>query len=120
MTAVDDRRHATASAKTGEVVVNMALAITASDLYKKCYQEAEKAGLTAEEMLSLSWFKLQFFPTTTHSALNYTSHFSVIYMIQQRMARTADDDVHYAGAVYKCAREYAVSFCYLASFVCTG
>ena len=84
MTAVDDLRHATASAKTGEVVVNMALAITASDLYKKCYQEAEKAGLTAEEMLSLSWFKLQFFPTTTHSALNYTSHFSVIYMIQKR------------------------------------
>ena len=30
-------------------------------------------------------------------------------MIQQCMARKADDDVHYAGAVYKYAREYAVS-----------
>ena len=113
MTAVDDRRHTTGSVETGE-------AISAPDFYKKCYQEAEKSGLTAAEMLSLSWFKLQFWPTTTHSALNYTSHFSVIYMIQQRMVRTAHDDVHYAGAVYKCARECAVSICDLANFVCTG
>ena len=72
MTTVDDRRHATASMKTRDVVVNMTLAISAPDLHKKCCQEAEKAGLTAEEMPSLSWFKLQFWPkdATTHSALN--------------------------------------------------
>ena len=58
MTTVDDRRHATALMETENVVVNMPLAISAPDLCKKCYQETEKAGLTAKEMLSLFWFKL--------------------------------------------------------------
>ena len=72
-------------------------------------------------MPSLSWFKLQFWPkdAMTHSALNYTGRFSVKYMIQQCMARKAHDDVHYAGAVYKYAREYAVSIRDLVSFICT-
>ena len=119
--AVDDWRHATASMETGDVVVNMALAISASDLHKKYCLEAEKVGLiTAEEMLSLSWFKLQFWPkdATTHSALKYTGRVSVKYMIQQCMARKAHDDAHYAGAVYKYAREYAISICDLVSFIC--
>ena len=61
-------RHATASMETEDVVVNMALAISTPDLDKKCCQEAQKAGLTAEEMPLLSWFKLQFWPkdATTH------------------------------------------------------
>ena len=121
MTAVDDQRHRTVSVETGDVVVNMALAMSAPDLHKKCCQEAEKAGLTAEETPSLSWFKLQFWPkdATTHSALNYMARFSIKYMIQQRMARKAPADVHYAEAVYKYAREYAVSIRDLVSFVCT-
>ena len=49
MTAADDRRHATASIETEDIVVNMALAISGPDLQKKCCQETEKAGLTAEE-----------------------------------------------------------------------
>ena len=36
MTAVNDQRHATAPVKTGDVVVNMALAIYVSGLHKKC------------------------------------------------------------------------------------
>ena len=51
MTAVNDQRHATVSMKTGDVVVNMAVAISALDLHKKYCQGAEKAGLTAKEML---------------------------------------------------------------------
>ena len=35
------------------------------------------------------------------------------------MTRKAHNDVQYTRAVYKYAREYAVSFCDLASFVCT-
>ena len=121
MTAVDDRRHAAASIEAGDVVVNMALAISALDLHKKCCQEAEKAGLRAGETPSHSWFNLQFWSkeATTHSAQNCKGRFSVKYMIQQRMARKAHDDVHYAGAVYKYAREYAVSIGDLVSFICT-
>ena len=68
-------------------------------------------------MPSFSWFKLQFWPkdAAAHSALNY-----VKYMIQQCTARKAHDDVHYAGTVYKYAREYAVSIHDLVSFICTG
>ena len=43
---------------------------------------------------------------------------SVKYMIQQHMARKAYVDAHYAGAVYKYVREYAVSIRDLASFIC--
>ena len=40
-------------------------------------------------------------------------------MIQQYKAKKAHDDVHYAGTVYKYAREYAVSICDLVSYICT-
>ena len=122
MTAVDEWRHATASMEAGGVVVNMAFAISAPDLHKKYCQEAEKGGLTAKEMPSLSWFKLQFWPkgATTNSALNHMGHFSVKYILQQRMARKANDDVHYAGAVHKYARGYTVSVHDLVSFICTN
>ena len=36
LTAVDDRRHTQSSTTSGEVVVNMATAISASDLYDQC------------------------------------------------------------------------------------
>ena len=100
------------SMETGDLVVNMALVISAPDLHKK---------LTAKEMPSLSWFKLQFYPkdATIHSALNYTGQFSVKNMIQERTTRKAHDGVHYARAIYKYDRVYAVSIRDLASFVCT-
>ena len=41
-------------------------------------------------------------------------------MIQQRMARKAHDDIHYAEAVYKYAKEYAVSIHNLVTFICTN
>ena len=41
-------------------------------------------------------------------------------MTQQYKARKAHDDVHYAGTVYKYAREYAVSICDLVSYICTS
>ena len=51
MTALDDRIHATASMKTIEVMVNVVLAISAPDLYKKFCQMIEKAGLNAVTFL---------------------------------------------------------------------
>ena len=69
LTAVDDRGHTQGSTTSGKVVVNMAIAILAGDLYDKC--------------------------------------------------KNADDDDHYANAVFKYAREYAVSIRGICSFVCT-
>ena len=107
--------------ETGEVVVNFAIAISAPDLYKQCSDEAKKSNLTESQIPSFSWFKFQFWPkdTTTHTALNYTGRFPVKYMMQQRMVRKTHDDEHYAAAIYKYSREYAVSIRDLTSLVCT-
>ena len=40
-------------------------------------------------------------------------------MLQQRMIRKSHDDDHYANAIFKYAREYAVSIRDICSFVCT-
>ena len=60
-TAVNNRRHCPGSEETGEVVGNMAVAISAPSLYQKCKTEALKS-LREEEIPSLSWFKFQFCP----------------------------------------------------------
>ena len=121
MTAVDDRRHTQGSTLTGEVVVNMAIAISARDLYNQCKESAFSENLTDADIPSFSWFKFQFWPKdcTTHSALNYTGRFPVKYMMQQRMIRKSHDDEHYANAIYKYVREYAVSLRDKAIFICT-
>ena len=41
-------------------------------------------------------------------------------MIKQRMVRRAHDNIHYAGAVYEYASEFAVSIHNLDSFICTN
>ena len=121
LTAVDDRRHTQGSTTSGEVVVNMAIAISTHDLYDKCKNAYLKKQLPENEIPSFSWFKFQFWPkdSTTRTALNYTGRFPVKYMLQQRMIRKSHDDDHYANAIFKYAREYAVSIRDICSFVCT-
>ena len=56
-----------------EVVVNMAIAISARDLYDKIKIEGINQELTEEEIPSLSWFKFQFWSkdcTMYHTTLN--------------------------------------------------
>ena len=120
LTAVNDWRHSEGFINTGEVVVNMAIAISARDLYENIKVEGIKQGLTEEEFPSFSWFKFQFWPKdcTTHSALNYIGRFSVKYM-QQRMVPKAHDDDHYENAIFKYARQYAVNVRDLCSFIST-
>ena len=55
MTAVNDRRHACGSSTSGEVAVNMALAISASDLFSKCKQAALDCNLTENDIPSFSF-----------------------------------------------------------------
>ena len=121
LTAVDDRGHTQGSTTSGKVVVNMAIAILAGDLYDKCKNAYLKKQLPENEIPSFSWLTFQFWPkdSTTHRALNYTGRFPVKYMLQQRMIKKAHDDDHYANAVFKYAREYAVSIRGICSFVCT-
>ena len=76
--------------------------------------------MTESEIPLLSLFKFQFWPKdcTTHSALNYTGHFSVKYIMQQRMVRKSHDDDHYINAIYKYAQQYVIDIRDWASFIC--
>ena len=115
------RHHYEGSQNSGEVVVNLPIATSARDLYKKITTEALKQNLTESEIPLLSWFKFQFWPKdcTTHSALNYTGHFPGKYIMQLQMVRKSHRNNPYANAIYKYTQQYAIDITYLASFICT-
>ena len=62
LTAADDRRLIQGSATSGEVVVNMTIAISARNLYDKCKNAYLKKQFPENEIPSFSWFKFQFWP----------------------------------------------------------
>ena len=70
-TAQDDQRHATAS----RVVVNTALTISAPD------QKNWKAGLTAKEMSSRSFFKLYIWLKRCYNRFSTKFHGSIFCLI---------------------------------------
>ena len=99
-TSVDDRRHSTATSD-GQIVVNMALALSYRNLYRTCKAIAE----TSEESVpvpSYDWFLLQFWPSTRtlSSITHYTGKFKVKRMVQARMLRKYDIDARYTNALY--------------------
>ena len=120
LTAVNDHRHCPGSEETGEVVVNMAVTISAPTIYQKCETEALK-GLSEEAIPLLSWFKFQFWPkdSRTHAVLNYTGCFKIKYMMQKHMICKQHSDEHYCACIYKYLRSMAVELCDISSFICT-
>ena len=108
-TSVDDRRHSTATSD-GQIVVNMALALSYRDLYRTCKAIAE----TSEESVpvpSCDWFLLQFWPSTKtlSSITHYTGKFKVKRMVQARMLRKYNIDAHYTNALYSFLKKRAVT-----------
>ena len=107
-TAVDERRH-------GEVT-HLARAISLRD-----FRDQVKAQLPTEaDIPSIEWIRLQFWPKTpkARASLQHTSRFKVKYMVQQRQFRRSHIDAHYAAAVFRYQREYAImmkDYCY---FLC--
>ena len=120
MQAVDDRRHSHSN-EDGLVVTNMAVAISAPDLYKKCKEAAIASGFREDEIPALSTFKFQFWPKDpfTHSAMNYMGKVKVKYMIQQHNIRKSHNDEHYCSAIYKYLHEQIVTHKDHAAFVST-
>ena len=98
------------STTSGDIVVSMALAISAPDLYKKC----TKAYLEKDPFLDLSSSS----GPKTHTILNYIRRFPVKYMVQQRMIRKTHDYNHYTNTIFKYACEYAVNVRDICSFIC--
>ena len=106
--AVDERRHSQ--------VTHVASAISVRDLRE---QVASRCPLSTP-IPSSSWLSLQFWPKSihAHSRVHYTGRFKVKYMVQARQFSKDHEDSHYAAAVFRYQREFAVLFRQSSLFVC--
>ena len=106
-TAINDRRHSEV-AKDGEIVVNFAMASSFADLYRTC---VEIASVSRENIAipSKSWFMLQFWPTNASKAklLHHTGRFKVKSMVQARILRKQNVDLHYTNAIFSFMKKHA-------------
>jgi len=100
VTAVDERRH--------DTIVHLATAISVNDLLHqiecKCPPETP--------IPSAQWLRLQFWPKnpTRLSSLQFTGRLPLKFMVQTRQLRASHQDVHYASALFRYEKEFAVKF----------
>ena len=68
---------------------------------------------------SVKWLALQFRPKdpTKKNAMQYTGRFEVKYMVQARQFRPSHPDVHYASALFRYQRMFAVKYSSLCIYV---
>ena len=91
------------------------MAMNAQDLYeavrKRCSEDTP--------IPSLQWLRLQFWPrnASLRTASTYTGRLKVKFMIQARQYRKAHIDAHYASALFRYEREFAVKYAEYATFV---
>ena len=106
--AVDERRHTS--------VTHLARVLSVRDLL----QQVTARCPPSTPIPSRSWLSLQFWPKTMHakSRLQYTGRFNVKYMVQARQFRKEHEDSHYAAAIFRYQREYAVKFKEHSVFIC--
>ena len=99
-TAVDDRRH-------GDVV-HIASAVSVPDLHRIVCSRLE----VEVPKPSVKWLAFQFWPKdpARATAAQYTGRLKVKYMVQARQMRLTHPDSHYASALYRYLREFAVGF----------
>ena len=107
--AVDDRRHTS-------ITHIIATAMSIRDFRD---QVTARRGSDVS-VPSIEWLRLQFWPKTAHTkrALHHTGRFQVRFKVQQRQFRKDHPDSHYAAAVFRYLREYAVMLRDHCMFVC--
>ena len=99
-TAVDDRRHAS--------VTHLTKAISIRD-----FREQVKARVPEGTAIpSDEWLRLQFWPKApkTRVGLQHTGRLKVRYMVQQRQFRKSHPDEHYASAIFRYLRQFAIKY----------
>ena len=106
--AVDDQRH--------DLVSHIASAVSVCDLWER----AKALCPDGTTIPSQEWLRLQFWPKNRHArvSLQYTGRLKVKYMIQRRQFQKDHCDRHYAAAVFRHMREYAVIVGEHCLFVC--
>ena len=113
-TAVDDRRHDTVD-KSGEVITHLARALSARDLH----DEVSKQCPPNTPIPSPQWLRYQFWPRRVSStSQQYTGRLKLKHMVQSRQLRHNHVDSHYASALFRYEREFAVKYRQHSTFVC--
>src|SRR5581483_7136011 len=100
VTAVDERRH--------DTIVHLATAISVNDLLHQIKRECSPET----PIPSAQWLRLQFWPKnpTRLSSLQFTGLLPLKFMVQTRQLRAFHPDVHYASALFRYEKEFAVKF----------
>ena len=98
--AVDDRRH-------GQVV-HLAQYISVRDFR----EQVEKQCPPGVPIPSIEWIRLQFWPPSPQAkqACHYTGRLDVKFAVQRRQWRQEHVDAHYAAAIFRYQREFAIEF----------
>lgn len=108
--AVDDRRHTD--------VTHIAKAVSIRDLRDQVQAKCPPGT----PVPSCEWIRLQFWPKSRSdsASMQHTGRFKLKkkYMVQRRQFRKQHVDAHYAAAVFRYLREYAVQFREVSTVVC--
>lgn len=99
LAAVDSRRHGT--------VCHFALAFSVKDLRDQVL--AKNPNL---EVPSLKWIRVQFWPKNPFrkTATQHTGRLQIKYMVQSRQLHADHIDSHYAAAIFKYMKQFAIMF----------
>lgn len=113
-TAVDERCHDTVD-NSGEVITHLARALSARDLHDEVSKRCPPDTLTP----SLQWLRYQFWPRkVSFTSKQYTGRLKLKHMVQSRQFRHNHVDSHYASALFRYEREFAVKYRQHSTFVC--
>jgi hypothetical protein len=98
--AADDRRH--------DTIVHLAVAMSVSDLHR----EVVKTCPEGVAIPSVKYLMYQFWPNdkTRLTACRYTGQLPVKFMIQSRQFRKTHIDCHYASAIFRYLKEFAIKY----------
>lgn len=91
-----------------DAVMHMAVSISAPVLL----HEVAKTCPPGTSVPSVTWLSLQFWPKdpTKKTAMQYTGRFNVKYMVQSRQFRATHPDCHYASALFRYQRTFAINY----------
>lgn len=101
---------------TGNVITHLARALSVRDLH----EEVVKRCNPNTPIPSIQWLRFQFWPQRPSfaSSQKYTGRLKIKFMIQSRQFRHNHVDSHYASALYRYEREFAIQYRVFTTFVC--
>ena len=105
--AVDSRRHGT--------VCHFAFAYSVRDLRDQVLEKNPDL-----EVPSLEWIRVQFWPRNPFqkAAAQHTGRLQLKHMVQSRQLHSDHMDCHYAAAIFKYLKKFAIAFRDYATMVC--